>query len=106
MRSTASDLLGVMLLCAGYHAAAGGELPPNTRAIDDFENRALHGTFLIDGAGKVRWQDISFEPFNEPKFLLTEAKRLLRLPGSSDSVRSFRTWRVARCIEETYHVAV
>ncbi len=58
------------------------------RAYDDFENHALHGTFLIDGAGKVRWQDISFEPFSEPKFLLTEAKRLLRLPSGGESVRA------------------
>ena len=50
------------------------------RAFDDFENVPLHGTFLIDGNGLVRWQDISFEPFNEVKFLLTESKRLLALP--------------------------
>jgi peroxiredoxin len=48
------------------------------RAFDDFENFPLHGTFLIDGAGLVRWQDISYEPFKEPKFLLEESKRLLR----------------------------
>ena len=58
------------------------------RAFDEFENQPLHGTFLIDGAARVRWQDISFEPFTEPKFLLTEARRLLRLPGSRDSVRA------------------
>jgi hypothetical protein len=39
MRSTASVLFGVILLSAGFHAAAGGDLPLNTRAIDDFENR-------------------------------------------------------------------
>jgi len=50
------------------------------RAFDDFEKIALHGTFLIDGAGLVRWQDISFDPFREPKFLLEESKRLLSLP--------------------------
>ena len=50
------------------------------RAFDDFENVPLHGTFLIDGNGLVRWQDISFEPFKEVKFLLTESKRLLALP--------------------------
>lgn len=51
------------------------------RAYDDFEKMPLHGTFLIDGNGLVRWQDISFEPFTETKFLLTEAKRLLKLSG-------------------------
>jgi peroxiredoxin len=47
------------------------------RAYDDFERTPLHGTFLIDGKGRVRWQDISYEPFTETKFLLAEAKRLL-----------------------------
>ncbi len=46
---------------------------------DEFENSALHGTFLIDGNGFVRWQNINAEPFREPKWLLTEAKRLLAL---------------------------
>ena len=50
------------------------------RCWDDFEDQPLHGTFLIDSRGKVRWQDISYEPFNEPEFLLREAKRLLALP--------------------------
>ena len=48
------------------------------RAYDDFEDQPLHGTFLIDGAGLVRWQDISYEPFNNPDFILNEAKRLTR----------------------------
>ncbi|MGV3532170.1 MAG: peroxiredoxin family protein, partial [Chthoniobacteraceae bacterium] len=50
------------------------------RAHDDFENLALHGTFLIDGTGHVRWQDISYEPFRDPDWLLEESKRLLALP--------------------------
>jgi len=53
------------------------------RAYDDFEKMALHGTFLIDGDGLVRWQDINYEPFTEPRFLLGEAKRLLKLPATS-----------------------
>lgn len=55
------------------------------RAFDDFENRPLHGAFLIDGTGLIRWQDISYEPFREADFLLTEAKRLLATPVSSQS---------------------
>jgi peroxiredoxin len=47
------------------------------RVFDDFEQLPLHGTVLIDGAGRVRWQDISYEPFNDPSFLLSEARRLL-----------------------------
>ena len=50
------------------------------RCWDDFEDQPLHGTFLIDSRGKVRWQDISYQPFNEPEFLLKESKRLLELP--------------------------
>ncbi|MBL4640308.1 MAG: redoxin domain-containing protein [Verrucomicrobiales bacterium] len=47
------------------------------RAYDDFEQQPLHGTFLIDRQGLVRWQDISYEPFTEAEFLLRESKRLL-----------------------------
>ena len=47
------------------------------RAYDDFEEMPLHGTFLIDAEGLLRWGDISYEPFGEPEFLLEEAKRLL-----------------------------
>ena len=47
------------------------------RAFDDFENKPLHGTFLVDGAGKIRWQDIGYRPFMEHDFLLLEAQRLL-----------------------------
>ena len=48
------------------------------RCYDDFENKVLHGTFLIDGEGRIRWQDIGFEPFKDVNFVLKEAKRLLR----------------------------
>jgi peroxiredoxin len=48
------------------------------KAYDDFEKKKpLHGTFLIDRGGKIRWQDISFEPFTELQFLIKESKRLL-----------------------------
>jgi peroxiredoxin len=49
------------------------------RAFDDFENQPLHATLLIDGQGLVRWQDISYDPFTDAKFLLQEAKRLLAI---------------------------
>ena len=49
------------------------------RAYDDFEEMPLHGTFLIDGQGMIRWHDISYEPFLEVDFLLAETKRLLSL---------------------------
>ncbi len=47
------------------------------RVFDDFENQPLHGTFLIDRGGLVRWQDISYEPFTKINFLLKESERLL-----------------------------
>lgn len=50
------------------------------RSYDDFEKAPLHGTFLIDGDGLVRWQDIGAEPFRDAKFLLGESKRLLAQP--------------------------
>lgn len=51
------------------------------RAFDDFERIPLHGTFLIDGAGHVRWQDISYQPFRDAKWLLGESQRLLSIPA-------------------------
>jgi len=51
------------------------------RCFDDFESMALHGTFLVDAAGRIRWQDISYEPFMELDWLLRESRRLLALPA-------------------------
>ena len=48
------------------------------RAFDEFENRPLHGTFLISPTGRLLWSTIGNEPFMEPTWLLTEAKRLLQ----------------------------
>lgn len=48
-------------------------------AHDDFEGKALHGTFLIDPAGRILWSDIAADPFMDIDFLLRESKRLLRL---------------------------
>src|SRR5439155_25394332 len=47
-------------------------------AFDDFDGKPLHGTFLIDGGGRVRWQDVGMDPFMDGEFLLKEARRLLR----------------------------
>jgi peroxiredoxin len=49
------------------------------RAFDDFEDMPLHGTFLVDGEGKIRWQDIGYDPFTDFRFLAAESKRLLGL---------------------------
>jgi peroxiredoxin len=55
------------------------------RAYDDFESRPLHGTFLIDATGLVRWHDIGFEPFRDAKFVLKEARRLLSFSATKPS---------------------
>lgn len=52
------------------------------RAFDDFENMALHGTYLIDGDRRIRWQEISYDPFMHPEWLLQECKRLLQADPS------------------------
>jgi peroxiredoxin len=55
------------------------------RCHDDFESLPLHGTFLVDTTGKVRWQDISFEPFTKIEWLLHESQRLLGMPAGAGS---------------------
>jgi peroxiredoxin len=43
----------------------------------DFDNQPLHGTFLIDAQSRVSWRNISDQPFNDPAFVLTAAKKSL-----------------------------
>lgn len=50
------------------------------RCYDDFEQAPLHGTFLIDAQGLIRWHDIGHQPFDNVDFLLGEATRLLSIP--------------------------
>ncbi len=52
------------------------------RAFDDFEGVPMHGTFLVGPDGAVRWQDISYEPFEDVAFLLEESRRLLGQGGA------------------------
>ena len=49
-------------------------------AYDDFEQIALHGTFVVDAQGYLRWNDVSFEPFTDADFVINESKRLLSHP--------------------------
>ena len=49
------------------------------RAFDDFENDALHATVLLDADKRIRWIDISYQPFMDIPFLLKESKRLLEI---------------------------
>jgi peroxiredoxin/Tfp pilus assembly protein PilF len=48
-------------------------------AHDDFEKKALHGTFLLDPKGRILWSDIAADPFMDLDFLIKESHRLLRL---------------------------
>ena len=56
---------------------AGLDLFRKYHCFDDFENAPLHGTFLIDADGLIRWRDIGAQPFTDVKFLVKEARRLL-----------------------------
>lgn len=56
------------------------------RCYDDFESMPLHGTFLVDARGKVRWQDISYEPFTDIEWLVGESRRLLGLPVAAPNI--------------------
>ncbi len=90
------DLEGLNLSVKNY----GGDIPMELvadpemkvfkkfRAYDDFEKQALHGTFLIDADGKIRWQDISYEPFMDHEFVLNEAKRLLAQESKPTQISS------------------
>jgi len=49
------------------------------RAFDEFENQPLHGTFLIDARGDVRYQRIAAEPFLDVDFIKAEAARINRI---------------------------
>jgi peroxiredoxin/tetratricopeptide (TPR) repeat protein len=49
------------------------------RAFDDFENDALHSAVLLDADNRIRWIDISYQPFMDIPFLLKESKRLLNI---------------------------
>lgn len=66
------------------------------RSYDDFEQAPLHGTFLVDGDGRIRWQDISYEPFMDTQFLLTESQRLLKQDSTPTRKRLNRASPVAQ----------
>ena len=48
-------------------------------AYDDFDQQPLHGTFLIDRDGNVRYQRVSSEPFLDTDFMKAEVERVNRL---------------------------
>ena len=42
-----------------------------------FDDKPLHGTFLIDAQGRVVWRTLSDKPFSDPDFVLNRGKQLL-----------------------------
>ncbi|MBK8979273.1 MAG: redoxin domain-containing protein [Planctomycetes bacterium] len=91
---------GIGILAIGTDTAAGArrsldDLPPTERftfpmlsdrklrafrewrAFDDFERLPLHGVYLLDADGRIRWQDTGWWPFDAPAWLLAESRRLL-----------------------------
>ncbi|MCP5550880.1 MAG: peroxiredoxin family protein [Akkermansiaceae bacterium] len=57
---------------------AGLEVFRRLGVFDEFENRPMHGTLVIDAGGRVRWAEISHEPWLDAEFLLKEALRLTK----------------------------
>jgi peroxiredoxin len=55
------------------------ELFKRYRAFDDFEGQPLHGIFLVDSQGNVRFQRISADPFIDVEFIKSEAARASRM---------------------------
>lgn len=51
------------------------------RAFDDFDDVPMHGTFLVDAKGGVRFQRIGPDPFLDVEFLKAEAARIATIPA-------------------------
>lgn len=49
--------------------------------VDGHDHAPLHGTFLLDELGRVRWKQIADHPFEDAEWLLGEARRLLGRKG-------------------------
>lgn len=53
------------------------------RAIDEFTNEPVHGIFLIDSNGKMRFHHLSVHALTDLTFLGMETERLMRLPSTA-----------------------
>ncbi|MEM8711234.1 MAG: peroxiredoxin family protein [Planctomycetota bacterium] len=51
------------------------------RAFDDFAEVALHGTYLIDGRGRILWSDISHLPYMDIALLAENCRTALKGAG-------------------------
>ena len=54
------------------------------------DNQPLHGTFLIDAQGRVRWRDISNRPFNDPAYSADGGEAVIKRGGRPVTVRRQR----------------
>lgn len=54
------------------------------KVFDEFEDGPMHATFLISPKGEILWRDIGHAPFDQPRQLLEEAKRLLAICQDPD----------------------
>ncbi|HEY2588387.1 MAG TPA: redoxin domain-containing protein [Tepidisphaeraceae bacterium] len=52
------------------------------RCVDFDNNKPMHGTFLIDAQGQVRWRQISDRPFNDPALVLNQAKQYVSVAAA------------------------
>src|SRR5207237_206716 len=52
------------------------EAAKHCKAFDDFENKELHATLLLDKHGRVWWYRYGVEPFTDNKFLKEEIARM------------------------------
>ena len=64
------------------------------RCFDDFEDKPLHGTFLISPDGRILWHDVGADPFMDVDFLLGEATRALPLYEATSANRAGQTTSV------------
>ena len=48
----------------------------------DSDGKPLHGTFLVDAQGQIRWRNIGVQPFDDPAFVLNEGRKLLSLASA------------------------
>lgn len=61
-------------------------------AYDDFVKTELHGTYLIDAEGDVRWADISHLPYMDMEALLKGSGRLLESSVEAASSGTGQDW--------------
>lgn len=56
----------------------------NYGVFDDFESGGMHATILVGSQGRVLWRHASHGPFDQPRELLEEARRLLKIYGTEE----------------------